>query len=393
MKASPAARTSSARLPSRTVDTGLLPIGVGLGWRPQTAFLVERRAGLAFTEVVVETLATGWRDRCEVPPALAHAVDRGLPVVAHGVGLDLGGANGLERARVRRLANAARALRSPVVSEHVAFCRAGSRESAHFLPVPRTRAQLALLIDHVRRVQDALPVPFALENVAAPIAWPDDELAEADFLAELLDRTGARLLLDASNLHANLVNHGGDLDRYLSRLPLDRIAYLHVAGGARIDATAMWRDTHAHPIAPAVHDTLSRILARTGPVPLLLERDHHHELGLADELDLLDAVLAASSQRTWGDLPGREVPGGLQLPEVDRALRRHLANRQSTLLALLADADDDAKRADELVRSRGFDPRHLAETRAIVGGKQAIRDRRSKDSRATLGARHHRLER
>ncbi len=34
-------------------------------------------------------------------------------------------------------------------------------------------------------------MPFAVENVAALFDWPDDELTEGEFLAEIVERTGA----------------------------------------------------------------------------------------------------------------------------------------------------------------------------------------------------------
>jgi uncharacterized protein (UPF0276 family) len=340
-----------------------LPAGVGLGWRPETAWLIDRRRRIAFTEVVAENVAP---DRPS--PARAAAVERGLVAVAHGVSLNLGGAEPPGRARIARLAKVARALRAPLVSEHVSFSRAGELESPHFLPVPRTRPQLAVLVDHVARVAGALDVPLALENVAAPLAWPGDELAEADFLAELVDRTGTLLLLDVANLHANLVNHGGDLDAYLARLPLERIAYLHAAGGARVGGDgAMWRDTHAHPIGPGLLDTLGAVLARTGPRPILLERDHAFPTReeLEGELDALEAVLAtatapASAPAARAPAPGAPLPP--PLPRVDGALRRALAERHDGLLrALLADA----------AAPPGFQPAHMGEARAILEAKQA----------------------
>ena len=317
---------------------------IGLGWRPETAWLIDQRRP-AFTEVIAETV-----DPAKPPPALAGVVARGLSVITHGVALSLGGAQRPERARVERLAQVAEVLRSPLVSEHVAFCRAGGHTSPHFLPVPHTRAQLAILVDHVQRVMDALPVPLALENIAAPLRWPGDELAEADFLAELLARTGALLLLDVANLHANLVNFGGDLDAYLDRLPLDRIAYMHVAGGARIQA--MWRDTHAHPVSAEIIDTLDRVLARTGPRPLLLERDRHHgtRAALEAELDLLAARLAGT--RPADHVQQRQA---IALPRIDRGLRAALEAQHVRLFR----GDGD------------FDPTQLAEMRAILAGKHA----------------------
>jgi hypothetical protein len=356
-----------------------LPAGVGLGWRPETAWLISQRGGLAFTEVIAENVRPG-----RPPPALAAAVERGLAVVTHGVSLDLGGAEPPERSRIDRLAGVARALRSPLVSEHVAFSRARGLAAPHFLPVPHTRPQLAALVENVRRVADWLDVPLALENVAAPLAWPGDELAEADFLAELLERTGALLLLDVANLHANLVNHGGDLDAYLARLPLDRIAYLHIAGGARVgaggaaagEAGAMWRDTHAHPIGAALVGTLGAVLARTGPRPVLLERDHAFptRAELEAELDALEAALAAApapapALTTAAALAGADPLArppsrapARSLPRVDRELRRTLAERHHGLLrALLGDA----------AAPPGFAPAHLDEARAILAAKHA----------------------
>ena len=78
-------------------------------------------------------------------------------------------------------------------------------------------------------------MPVALEVIAALFDWPDDELAEPEFLAALGDRTDALLLLDVANVYANAVNRGHDpravLDRILDLVPADRIGYVHVAGG------------------------------------------------------------------------------------------------------------------------------------------------------------------
>src|SRR5215204_6982037 len=100
---------------------------------------------------------------------------------------------------------------APLVSEHVAFVRGGGLEAGHLLPVPRTREALAVLVANVRLAQAELGVPLALEHVAALLEWPAPELDEAAFLTELLERTGALLLLDLANTYANARNHGGDL--------------------------------------------------------------------------------------------------------------------------------------------------------------------------------------
>ena len=120
-----------------------------------------------------------------------------------------------------------------MVSEHVAFVPAGGREAGHLLPVPRTREALGVLCENVQRAMAELPVPLALENAAAVFDWPDAELRESDFLTELLERTGCLLLLDLANLFVNSTNFGFDAVAALGRLPLERIAYVHIRGGLR----------------------------------------------------------------------------------------------------------------------------------------------------------------
>jgi uncharacterized protein (UPF0276 family) len=56
--------------------------------------------------------------------------------------------------------------------------------------------------------------------------WPADQrqMSEADFLCEVVERTGAGLLLDVGNVYANCHNLGGDPVEFLEKLPLDRVA-------------------------------------------------------------------------------------------------------------------------------------------------------------------------
>lgn len=266
-----------------------LPVGLGLGWRPETAQLIERRTGegtLQFTEVVAENHSPG---RLSAP--LSRLVDRGVPVLVHGVSLSLGGAEPLSTRRLDHLARLAEALRAPLVSEHICLVRAGELDSGHLLPVARRHDVLDLLIDSVRQAQRSLPVPLVLENIATLFSWPDDELDEASFITTLLEETGAGLLLDISNLYANARNHGIDPLAFIDALPLDRIAYVHVAGG--VERGDLYHDTHAHPVAAGPLGLLAELVKRCPARPVMLERDEGF-LGLASleaELDTIDAAL------------------------------------------------------------------------------------------------------
>jgi hypothetical protein len=130
-----------------------------------------------------------------------------------------------------------------------------------------------VLCENVRIAQDSLPVPLAVENIAALICWPGEEMTEGQFLYDLADRTGVRLLIDVANLHTNHVNRGEDPAKALAELPLEAIAYVHVAGGFERDG--VWHDSHAHPVPRPVLDILTDLASRVCPAGVLLERDEN----------------------------------------------------------------------------------------------------------------------
>ncbi|SDG88882.1 hypothetical protein SAMN05421505_10922 [Sinosporangium album] len=262
-------------------------LGVGIGWRPEIDRTVERMPGVGFVEVIAE----GVRPE-RLPESLVLLRERGVPVVPHGVSLGVGGAEPLDADRLAHLAACAEALGAPLVSEHVAFVRAGDLSAGHLLPVPRTRDALEVVVDNVRRAQAALPVPLALENVSALFGWPQDEMTEAQFLGELVERTGVSLLIDVANLYTNQVNLGLSAMEALDTLPLESLAYVHVAGGQAHEG--LWHDTHTASVPDPVLDLLTELCARVTPQGVLLEWDDAYpaDAVLESELDRIRQAMA-----------------------------------------------------------------------------------------------------
>ncbi|WP_405422410.1 DUF692 family multinuclear iron-containing protein [Streptomyces erythrochromogenes] len=269
-------------------------LGVGIGWRPEIADAVDRLDGLDWVEVVAENICPG-----HLPEALQRLRERGTRIVPHGVSLGLGGADRPDPQKLAALGERAVALGAPLVTEHIAFVRTSSPvlEAGHLLPVPRTRDALDVLCENVRIAQDALPVPLALENIAALFSWPGEEMTEGRFLTELVERTGVRLLIDVANLHTNRVNRGEDPAAVLDAIPLEALAYVHVAGGVERDG--VWHDTHAHPVPPVVLDLLAELRSRVEPAGVLLERDDNFppEAELAHELATIREVVTATAPK------------------------------------------------------------------------------------------------
>ncbi|MEV6958050.1 DUF692 domain-containing protein [Streptomyces sp. NPDC051207] len=344
-------------------------LGTGIGWRPEIADAVERMPGIDWVEVVAENVCPG-----HLPESLLRLRERGVTVVPHGVSLGLGGADRPDADRLAALAERAEALGSPLVTEHIAFVRAGGPltasprlEAGHLLPVPRTRDALDVLCQNIRVAQDALPVPLAVENIAALFSWPDEELTEGQFLYELADRTGVRLLIDVANLHTNHVNRGEDPARALAELPLEAIAYVHVAGGFERDG--VWHDSHAHPVPRPVLGILADLASRVTPPGVLLERDENfpEPAELRRELAAVrEAVEQGAPARAAAPAEGSAPRAAGQ--ERPRA-RQRLGLAQAALLSALV-AGTPAPEGFDRVRL-GVQARALTAKRAGVVAKVA----------------------
>lgn len=358
---------------------------MGLGWRRETARLVESRGDLRFTEVVAEQF-DGQRG---LPHALQHLVEQGIPVIPHGIGLSIGDAKGVQAERIDALCLVAERLGAPLVSEHVCLVRAGGRDSGHLLPLPRSSEMLDVLCDNVSTVMRALPVPLALENVATLFQWPDPEFSEAHMLAELHRRTGVGLLLDLANLHANRVNHGCDAEAFVDALPVEAIAYCHVAGGRFCGGRFI--DTHADPIAPGTLKLLSRLMDRGYRGGVLLERDENFvsSASLNAELDALAAVMGNDDETSSSTSPqalGPQLCDTLERAVADSAVIERapaaLVTAQERLLTCLVDDGPvpDGFSAEDLAHAS----RSLANKRAKDAAKQETRPTEAPAKRSWL---------
>ncbi|MCX4680549.1 DUF692 domain-containing protein [Streptomyces sp. NBC_01433] len=364
-------------------------LGIGIGWRPEIADAVEALPGIDWVEAVAENICAD-----HLPDSLVRLRERGVTVVPHGVSLGLGGADRPDAGRLADLAARAELLGTPLVTEHIAFVRAGGPltasprlEAGHLLPVPRTWDALEVLCENVRIAQDSLPVPLALENIAALISWPGEELTEGQFLAELVERTGVRLLIDVANLHTNRVNRGEDPAKALDELPVEAIAYVHVAGGVEKDG--VWHDTHAHPVTRPVLDVLTELRSRVDPPGVLLERDDDFPPAtqLADELTTIRATLKAAAApdtvalKTATTATTVDVPAAAKDPDAPSAprpvvravcapaVRERSAVAQTALLSALVAGTPAPEGFDQ--RRLGVQSRALAAKRAGVVAKVA----------------------
>ncbi len=194
-------------------------------------------------------------------------------LLPHGLDLSLGSAEGLNEEYLARFADVIRRSGAPWWSEHVAFTRAGGISIGHLAPLPFTSEALDVVARNLERARAVIgrDLPCLLENIASTLVLPGAEMDEARFLAELVSRTGCGLLLDVENLHANALNFGFDVDRYLDALPVESVVQLHVAGGEWLGETYV--DSHARPVDAAVWRLTEQICARFPVRAIVVERD------------------------------------------------------------------------------------------------------------------------
>jgi len=330
--------------------------GVGLGWRPELAAdLLRAPESVDFLEVVADTCfaqLAAWRE--------ARALAEWKVVVPHGVKLSLGSADGIDMSRARKLGALARELRAPAISEHVAFTRGGAREIGHLTSLPFTRDAVRVVARNVSAARRVWPdVPVLLENVAWTFRWPEDELSEGDFYAEIAAATGCELLLDVANLFANAINSGVAPSRALREFPLDRVGMLHVAGGVEEDG--FYLDTHADPVPDAVFALAAQALAQTGPLAVLLERDQGFPpfAELVSEIETLRTLVkrAPARERT----PARAQPGAPLAAAAAREMTARQARVAEWLTTVAPPAEADA-------RSLGVEA--VARTRTVLQRKR-----------------------
>jgi uncharacterized protein (UPF0276 family) len=249
-------------------------VGLGLRWEFLEELLDTLPREIDFLEISPENYM---RRGGYYPNALARAAGA-YPILTHGLTMSLGGTEPLDATYLRELAAFVKDVGSPHHSDHLCFGAADGRILHDLLPVRLTEEGVVRIAERVRRAQDALGVPMAVENISFYLHPGKMEMPEAEFVAKVCDRADCGLMLDVNNAYVNATNFGLDIDVWMRTVPLDRVIQMHVAGHEWFEEGPEDRlivDTHGADVCDPVLELLGRVLERTGPVPVLLERDQN----------------------------------------------------------------------------------------------------------------------
>jgi hypothetical protein len=266
-------------------------LGTGVGLRlPHLAEVVATRPPANWLEIHPENFLAN-------PHAteLLLSVRQHYDLSIHTVGISIGSADGFDRAHLARLRSLVDAVDPVLVSGHLAWSSQGGAYLNDLLPLPFDDETLQVVVSHLHQVQDTLGRRYLIENPSSYVGFGTSTMTEAQFLSELVARTGCRLLCDVSNVYLSAHNMGYDPREYLDGLPCGAIDELHL-GGFSVDDDArdelpLLVDTHAASITPPVWALYAHAVRRFGPTPTLIEWDND----LPSFATLLDEASRADS--------------------------------------------------------------------------------------------------
>ncbi len=233
----------------------------------------DRLLGHGLGADVGEALTENFLHRGGRPAAVLERVRRDSEVFLHGVSLSIGAVDEPNWEYVRAVRELAARVDAALVSDHLSFGTHGGQYAHDLWPLPFTEECVAHVVDRIGRVQDVLQRSLVLENVSSYVEYACSELSEWEFVVEVANRADCRLLLDVNNVYVNAANHGFAAERYIDSIPVDRIAYVHLAGHS--DLGDFLLDDHGSAVPDAVLELYQRLVARVGAVPTIVEWDEN----------------------------------------------------------------------------------------------------------------------
>lgn len=242
---------------------------VGIGFRRDfgDSFLEQKDLKPAFIEVAPEN----WINLGGYWKKVFDRVTEEYPLVCHGLSLSIGSPDPLDYDFLKELKVFLDQYNVSIYSEHLSYSKSQNAHLYDLLPIPFREDAVKHIVARIIEVQDFLERPLVIENVSyyTPVAA---EMKEEEFISAIVQESGCKLLLDVNNVYVNAFNHNYDEKDFISALPLESVAYMHMAGHTQFSDDCII-DTHGEDIIDPVFDLFEWTLKDLKPVPVLLERD------------------------------------------------------------------------------------------------------------------------
>ena len=219
-----------------------------------------------------------------------------FPITCHGLSLSIGSPDDLDVEFVKQVKKFLKQYNVKVYSEHLSYSKCDNAHIYDLLPIPFRQDAVKHIVQRIKQVQDIIEMPLVLENVSyyTPVAA---EMTEVEFISAIVRESGCNMLLDVNNVYVNSFNHQYDPKEFIKKLPLDKVAYIHMAGHEQVSDTLII-DTHGQAVIDKVFELFDHTVDLVKPVPVLLERDFNiPELEeLQGEITRMDTIIAKKWQ-------------------------------------------------------------------------------------------------
>jgi len=262
---------------------------VGIGFRKDFAEELLNGSSLnpSFLEVAPENwmgIGGYWKK------VFRKALDQ-YPLFAHGLSLSIGSPDPLDLNFLKGVKQFLRETNAQIYSEHLSYSKCDNAHLYDLLPIPFTEDAVHHVSQRISEVQEILERKIAIEIVSyyTPVA---PEMKEIDFINAILNEADCQLLLDVNNVYVNGFNHHYDAQLFIDQLPMERVAYIHMAGHTQVSDT-MIIDTHGESIIDPVYQLFEYTMKKLNrDVPVLLERDFNipEMEEMQQELERLQAI-------------------------------------------------------------------------------------------------------
>ena len=193
------------------------------------------------------------------------------PTIAHGLSLSIGSADKLNKKFVKQIKTFLDRYKIEHYSEHLSFSSLDRNQTYELLPLPMTKKMVEIISDRVKEVEDIIQRNLILENATYYLV-PYSEMAEVDFINEVLEKSGAKMLLDVNNVFVNASNHSFKSRKFIDQIDKSKVAYMHIAGHYSDEEFDMKIDSHGMDVCSGVWKLLEYTLKQID-APVMLERD------------------------------------------------------------------------------------------------------------------------
>ena len=216
-------------------------LGVGLICFPGLQTVVQSLSG--YIDVVEIEPQTSWfksspeSDTFRFDPQFAEdLIAMPQPKIFHGVGFPVGGTILPPGSHFDTLDAHIRAVNPAYTSEHLSFNRycnidGGISQANFLLPPLQNDLGVDTAVRSILHYRNRTGKPFAFETGTNYLQPRKGEMDDGEFVARIAEESDSFILLDLHNILANERNGRQPLKDFLSRIPLEKVIEIHLAGG------------------------------------------------------------------------------------------------------------------------------------------------------------------